>query len=31
MTEEGLLRVHSRTIELLDVPGLEEIAERYKE
>jgi CRP/FNR family transcriptional regulator, dissimilatory nitrate respiration regulator len=31
MTEEGLLRVHSRTIELLDIERLEEVAERYKE
>jgi CRP-like cAMP-binding protein len=31
MAEEGLLRVHSRTIELLDIERLEEVADRYKE
>jgi CRP/FNR family transcriptional regulator len=31
MAEDKLLRVSSRTIELLDRQGLEEIAERYKE
>ena len=31
MAEDKLLRVRSRTIELLDRQGLEEIAERYKE
>ncbi len=31
MTEDGLIRVNSRIIELLDEPELERIAERYKE
>jgi CRP/FNR family transcriptional regulator, dissimilatory nitrate respiration regulator len=31
MTEDGLIQVNSRTIELLNVPQLEIIAERYKE
>ncbi|MEZ4599135.1 MAG: Crp/Fnr family transcriptional regulator [Syntrophotaleaceae bacterium] len=31
MTEDDLLRVNSRVIELLDIERLEEIAERYKE